>query len=863
MAKVTAPNGKIYDINTSGWKYSFASQWAEWWQKSFGSLSEAINAINAGNPKTTATAAIGWANALLAPTKPVVKKTTAPSAKVWAGTVAPLPTTPTTSNKNNTTTSVVTTPVATTWAGSVLTGTVTPVKVTTPAGTPTTPAASITTTNWTAPVSGTTPIVTTPTTPTITTEPSTTTDTTKIEEQNQNAIKLNSLNTRFWADLANISDEDGVLLMIANPEKYQEYLQAKKDQFTLSRINWDTTETITPTETTGVDSLLASMWISYNSVEHTNLASQYQEQYNKTVQPLSAEMLAAKAEVDKYKNSYDNTLASLRKQYGWTGATDTYIRALAAKKQEDELPQYQNAIDNYNNAMTAYNWAMASLDKNMSLQVQQSQLDAQEFNQKLSLYNAARNQQYQKAQLVNAESQLEAGKYSAVSDGMGWVTVYNTKTGEIQNNSSTNTDTTAYKSAWGNLITNLERTGNNVGADTNNFGNITSPTSGSIGMYKSPNGRSYAVYATAQDGYNALVNDLKAKQSGNTKTGLNANSTAQQLLTTWVGSGVQQSYLNGAANAGWFKLTDKIWNISTDKLAKGIMAAEWTLAAYNAWWKNLSQYKAQWTPQVASTDYSPWAMSYMDKLSGQLTTENLKILKTQFWLNADDVAAYKASKAISGTDYESALKWLSPAAQSIVMGKDSLANYGMVAKAKIKDELANSWISDYGMWNQQFWSLNNKDQEWLRSYVQIWNRLNIINEVLKGWENTGIWKNAGQRVKNALWLPIDTTYNQLKMAAWKNLVEYIKSISGTAVSESERAMLQQLLPNAATMSTSKFKDALRAFQREYESLLDSKVTQYGFDSVNALQTQMWLASYGLSGTSSTSLSDSLKKLLWQ
>lgn len=49
---------------------------------------------------------------------------------------------------------------------------------------------------------------------------------------------------------------------------------------------------------------------------------------------------------------------------------------------------------------------------------------------------------------------------------------------------------------------------NNVGVDTNNPGNITN-ISGTVGKYKSPNGRTYAVYATVEEGYQALINDLK------------------------------------------------------------------------------------------------------------------------------------------------------------------------------------------------------------------------------------------------------------------------------------------------------------------------------------------------------------------
>jgi hypothetical protein len=48
-------------------------------------------------------------------------------------------------------------------------------------------------------------------------------------------------------------------------------------------------------------------------------------------------------------------------------------------------------------------------------------------------------------------------------------------------------------------------------------------------MYQSPNGRSYAVFANAQDGYNALVSDINAKCSGNS-TKCSPSTTAADFL---------------------------------------------------------------------------------------------------------------------------------------------------------------------------------------------------------------------------------------------------------------------------------------------------------------------------------------------
>ncbi|MDR0651093.1 MAG: hypothetical protein LBG59_07025 [Candidatus Peribacteria bacterium] len=63
-------------------------------------------------------------------------------------------------------------------------------------------------------------------------------------------------------------------------------------------------------------------------------------------------------------------------------------------------------------------------------------------------------------------------------------------------------------------VLDVPRTGTNIGVDTNNFGNITNGYgANAIGVYNSPNGRTYSVFATAEDGYNAMTDLIKSYQS--------------------------------------------------------------------------------------------------------------------------------------------------------------------------------------------------------------------------------------------------------------------------------------------------------------------------------------------------------------
>ena len=147
-----------------------------------------------------------------------------------------------------------------------------------------------------------------------------------------------------------------------------------------------------------------------------------------------------------------------------------------------------------------------------------------------------------------------------------------------------------------NVPRNVNGYKNNVGVDTNNPGNITN-ISGTAGRYKSPNGRIYAVYTTIEEGYQALINDLKGKQAGNTRSGLNANSTIEQLLGVWVnGRGTVDK------NNGYYKTFlaetklsagTKIGDVATETLARGIMAGEGTLQAYKKWGIDLSYLRKQ------------------------------------------------------------------------------------------------------------------------------------------------------------------------------------------------------------------------------------------------------------------------------
>lgn len=131
----------------------------------------------------------------------------------------------------------------------------------------------------------------------------------------------------------------------------------------------------------------------------------------------------------------------------------------------------------------------------------------------------------------------------------------------------------------------------NVWADTNNYGNFVNGTgAGNIGTYKSSNGRTYSVFATAEDWYNALIQDIETKQSW-WSAYLNWNSTMEDLLwvrVNWKAWSIDKSSSYYKAATSIVSWNTKIWSVSSKKIAEAIMKWEWTRQAYLNWWVDLT-----------------------------------------------------------------------------------------------------------------------------------------------------------------------------------------------------------------------------------------------------------------------------------
>jgi hypothetical protein len=164
--------------------------------------------------------------------------------------------------------------------------------------------------------------------------------------------------------------------------------------------------------------------------------------------------------------------------------------------------------------------------------------------------------------------------------------------------------------------------------NTGTYGVSTTPVSGlttpaavnnNPGNLRDPNTGAWQTFATPQEGFQALVNDLQGKQTGNTRTGLNANSTLLQFTSTYApagdGSNNPAAYAKDLAQKLGVSIDTPIGQIPTQQLAAAVASHEdpnyWNAInqAQNSTTSNLPPLVQKYTESLSSVQGSEYINS--------------------------------------------------------------------------------------------------------------------------------------------------------------------------------------------------------------------------------------------------------------
>lgn len=135
--------------------------------------------------------------------------------------------------------------------------------------------------------------------------------------------------------------------------------------------------------------------------------------------------------------------------------------------------------------------------------------------------------------------------------------------------------------------------------------------------------------------------------------------------------------------------------------------------------------------------------------------------------------------------------------------------------------------------NTYFQKLDNKEYDKIKDLVLLRNRVASIKK-LKPDVKTGAYDARATQAKR--FVGIDTTdFDFLEQNTGRMLADYIKEISGAAVSEQEAQRLGRNVPNVY-MQDKQFDNAVTTFENELNTLIKAKVAKFGFKDENELRS---------------------------
>ena len=150
----------------------------------------------------------------------------------------------------------------------------------------------------------------------------------------------------------------------------------------------------------------------------------------------------------------------------------------------------------------------------------------------------------------------------------------------------------------------------------------------------------------------------------------------------------------------------------------------------------------------------------------------------------------------------------------------------------ITAEQAN-WIMERRPGNIEFQRLKTKDYDSLAALLELREDITQIRD-LKTKVRTGSLVGPLQFLQAKTPYGDTADFSTLLTKTGKNLADYVKSISGAAVSEEEAQRLSKNIPNVR-MQDGAFDVSFIDFADDYQNLLDAKLTQYGIENEESLR----------------------------
>lgn len=333
------------------------------------------------------------------------------------------------------------------------------------------------------------------------------------------------------------------------------------------------------------------------------------------------------------------------------------------------------------------------------------------------------------------------------------------------------------------------------------------------------------------DGFQAMMADIQAKQTGNTRTRLNANSSLLDFAQVYANSG--QGYANTIAQIAGVDINTPIGQIDIGVFAQGVAKAEGftgqispTIGLEEPARRTIAGVGAEFVPT-----------GELDQLAAEVArgqVDSIELGRRGFGEEEINTIQNRA-REIRGL----LPTVTNPEIEGFALGiiddpKTSLRNIPTGQRGAVQLRLNEIRESLPG--NATFQDLGGKEFDKITDLFEVQNRIDTLKE-LKKKVNTGFISAKAFAAQEFTGLGGQKTedFVSLDLVSGKILADFIKEISGAAVSEQEAQRLAKLVPNVG-MTDLRFNKALTQMEDELTEILNRNAKRLGFETSEDLGT---------------------------